>query len=168
MGAVARRVSGTPGYRGDIMVWRRASVAVRRVALRTTGLLAVLVGLCAMHALGTPAAMTSAGSGSQDLVKAAHAMVAVEPLTDPGMLMGFTPDDSGAQASADDGNDMSMSAMGLCLVLLVLGVGAAAWVAHRRGWRGLRWAWPPRRGEMPTRGRAPDPPSLLVLSVCRC
>ena len=155
-----------------VMLGVRASVTAHRVALRATGLLAVLVGVCAVHGLGSHASMTSAESMSPGIVRAAHAMVPLDTTNDAGFRGGARAGDVGGGAIAGNRDTDSVGrgilAMVLCLVLVVLGVGAAAWWTRRRGRRRLRWAWPSQRGMLRTPGRVPAPPSLLALSVCRC
>ena len=152
------------------MLGVRASLTAHRVALRATGLLAVMVGLCAVHGLETHASMMSADSMSPGIVRAAHAMVPPDTMSDAGLLGGARGGDVGGAASAGtrDSVGRGIPAMVLCLVLVVLGVGAAAWWTRRRGRRRLRWAWPSQRGMLRTRGRVPAPPSPIALSVCRC
>jgi hypothetical protein len=153
------------------MVSRRVLVAVRQVALRATGLLAVLVGLCAMHGLAGDGAMASADGGAMphSAAQVAGGMGAVDAIRDPGVVLGFMSGEDGSPAAGNPGDEgMSMSAIGLCVTVLVLTVGAVALWVRRCGWRRLRWAWPLPRGVVSSHGRAPDPPSLLVLSVCRC
>lgn len=117
--------------------------------------LLVLVGLFGMHGLGEHSA--------------AHADAAHADARHPGMAMPAqaTMFDGPVLASASS-DDMSGMAVGLCVAILLGGL--VAWLALGNTRRRTPWSLP-RQALMPPpvpRSRAPDPPSPLLLSVCRC
>lgn len=148
-----------------------------RTALRLAGLLAVLAGLLGMHGLANHgvsgmeamprAVIAEAASG---LVSAAGADVDHSAARLP---VFFTSNVDAAPGGAalvsplvPEGMDMSM--VGMCLAMLVAGIGAFLLSFRRRRAAGTLWCLPRLNASVIGPGRDPDPPPLTVLSIQRC
>lgn len=143
-------------------------------ALRAACLLAVLVGIVGMHGLANH------GVGGADAMP--HTFIAsmatrqpapsVEDLGGLGNIE-LSPESSpgigilASQAPAMPGG-MDMTMAGLCLAILILGLGAMALWLRRRRTTSVMWVLPRPVAVIGRHGRAPDPPSLRQLSILRC
>lgn len=135
---------------------------------------AVLVGLVAMHGLGTHG-VHSAG-GAADPHPAPHAAPHAEPragvhsLASPVAPGGVRPAAHAEDPTAASSPDSSGAWLaGLCLALLVLGV-LRLWGprAQRRPWTLARRAALRRVAALRVTSQGPGPPSRAQLSVWRC
>lgn len=154
-----------------------------RLALRAACLLTIVVGIVGMHGLAnhgvggtdlmphamlTPSAspaMVASGDHAPalNLVHAtATAMVnamgtSVAPVARAEMDMGGT-----------DMGGMDMGMAGLCVAMLVIGLGLVLWYLRGRAPLGVLWVLPRPAPAIARAGRQPDPPSLRALSIQRC
>ena len=138
-----------------------------RHALWLGGLLVVLGGLFGMHGLDN--------HGGAGLDTVAHATMAVPASHGTGAGHAAMTDTlheaEAVLAAATDAaghSGMDMGAAGMCMAVLVLTLIALILRLYANRARPLLWlvarnAWAPRG-----RGRDPDPPSLLRLSIQRC
>lgn len=152
-------------------------------ALRLAGLLVVLAGLFGMHGLSGQSSGPSGGHGTAGMsmqtappaLMAASSMsmdasnVAAIPtgiVSDAGLLSGDQAGDllEAATGSVDGG--MAMGAM--CLAVLGAALLALLRLFHRARVAPVVWSLPRRIRAIVPRGRDPDPPSLIRLSIQRC
>lgn len=143
--------------------------------LRLAGLLAVLSGLFGIHGFanhgvaGTEnmphavmASVFEATATTGSSVMSAHAKGSVALVVDRA--------DGVAAAMVSpvmpEGIDMSM--IGLCVAVLVMGIGALLVLARFRPRAPVLWTLCRTGAATATAGRDPDPPSLTVLSIQRC
>ena len=154
------------------------------VALRLSGLVMVLAGLFGMHGLTSPGMGTGMGTGMSMAIGTAPS--AAMSASDMGVAAsGVALTGTGAQTLvgplADRAHQMTETlsgsgpgGMAMNIAMMCLAVIGAALIAAlrflRRG-RAASVVWSlPRRRPRPVRyrGRDPDPPSLIKLSVQRC
>lgn len=142
-----------------------------RHALWLGGMLVVLGGLFGMHGLDN-----HGGAGMDSVAHAAMASspmtVAAGPVSAAGRgLAGDIAHDTVLMAAvvtdASGDADLGMGATGMCMAVLGLSLLVLLLIRARRlsplVWLGARPARAPR-----ARGRDPDPPSLILLSIQRC
>jgi len=154
-------------------------------ALRLAGLLVVLAGLFGMHGLSGLSSGLSSGHGaagmnmqttdSQALMAAsAMSMDASDDLaaiptgivSDAGLWVGNQAEDLLEAATGSGHGGMAMGAM--CLAILGAALLALLRLLQRARVAQGVWSLPrPARAIVP-RGRDPDPPSLIRLSILRC
>lgn len=143
-------------------------------ALRLAGLLAVLAGLFGMHGLSghgaagmsmqtaPPALMPSSMSLDASDIAATH----LDVVSDAGPLAGNRAQDALAIVTGSGHGDMAMVAM--CLAILGAAMLAMLRLLNRARVAPVVWSLPrPVRAILP-RGRDPDPPCLIKLSIQRC
>lgn len=153
------------------MLTRRTDSARARLALRLTGLLAVLSGVIGLHGLASQcvggmaemphAAITAASFplSSPDLI----------PIEVSGPLDPILAPVQGAAASVSALGTEGMNLMtGFCLALLVVGVGALSMLLRGSRVSPVPWPLPPVIGAIERSGRDPAPPLLTALSIQRC
>ncbi|MEQ7845743.1 DUF6153 family protein [Nocardioides kribbensis] len=152
-------------------------------ALRLAGLLMVLAGVLGMHGLtGASSCHGSAGMSMQAASTApmAASLMSMEAsdlattssgvVSDAGRWAGARAEEvlKGAAGSAHsiDGGGMAMGVM--CLA--ILGAALLALMQHFRRARvaPVLWSLPRPANAIIPRGRDPDPPSLIKLSIQRC
>jgi hypothetical protein len=170
------------------------SATAAHPALRLAGLLVVLAGLFGMHGLsgqssalsgGLAAGHGAAGMSMQTTTPTASLAVvaassvsmdvadlAVIPpriVSDAGLLVGRRALD---QLESDHGfgqGDSGGMAMGaMCLAILAAALLAMMLLLHRARVAPVLWSLPRRASAIVPRGRDPDPPSLIRLSIQRC
>lgn len=148
-------------------------------ALRLAGLLVVLAGLFGMHGLsGQNSGHGAAGMSMQTAppaLKAASSMgmdvsdLAANPtdiVSHAGLLAGNRAEDLLEVATGSGHDGMAMGAM--CLAILGVALLTLLRLLHRARVAPVVWSLPrPARAIVP-RGRDPDPPSLIKLSIQRC
>jgi hypothetical protein len=154
------------------MISRPAMEAPAHVVLRAACLLAVLVGIFGMHGLanhgvsGMEAMPRTFIAPAYDTTGSAAA--ASSELGSVRVSADSAADGHAAVAGNTDLGGMDMSMAGLCLAVLIIGLGAVSlWL---RAHRPVRPAWVLSRliGTIERAGRDPDPPSLGHLSIRRC
>lgn len=168
-----------------------------RPALRLAGLLVVLAGLLGMHGLsgqssglgnglgnGLAAGHGAASMSMQTTPTASSAVVAASSMrmdasdlavippgiaSDAGWLVGHGAQDLLESANGfgqGDSGGMAMAAM--CLAILGAALLALLLLLHRARVAPVTWSLPRRASAIVPRGRDPDPPSLIRLSIQRC
>ena len=157
---------------------RRPRPASARTALRLAGLLVVLAGLFGMHGLANHGVagmenMPHAVIASVSQSTAATGSSVISAHADGAVALVLGQSDGVVAAAAamvspvmPEGMDMSM--MGMCMAVLVMGLGALLVLGRVRR---PAPAWTLSRAGGATAsplGRDPDPPSLTVLSIQRC
>jgi len=152
--------------------------------LRLAGLIVVLAGLFGMHGLSGQRSGLSGGHGAAGMnmqttaspaLMAASAMsmdasdLAAIPtgiVSDAGLSAGNQAEDLIDDATGSGHGGMAMGAM--CLAILGAAVLALVRLLQRARVAPVVWRLPrPARAIVP-RGRDPDPPSLIKLSIQRC
>ena len=148
--------------------------------LRLTGLIVVLAGLFGMHGLsGQSSGHGAAGMNMQTTapptLMAASAMsmetsdlaaISTGIVSDAGLLAGSQAEDLLEAATGSGHGGMALGAM--CLAILGAALLALLRLLHRARRAPRVWTLPrPARAIVP-RGRDPDPPSLIKLSIQRC
>ncbi|WP_460829470.1 hypothetical protein [Nocardioides hungaricus] len=163
-------------------------------ALRLTGLIVVLAGLFGMHGLTGQASALGGGQGSDhgaagmSMQIAPPALMAASPMSsmsmdasdfaaiptgivlDAGLWVGNQAEDLlEAATGSGHGSDSGGMAMGtMCLAILGAALLALARLLRRARVAPVVWWLPrPARAILP-RGRDPDPPFLVRLSIQRC
>ena len=150
------------------------------VALRVAGLVMVLAGLFGMHGLTSPSksmgmamgTAQSAAMSAPDMAVAASGVVLTA--TGAQTLAGPLADQAHQMTETLSGSGSGHGGMAMNIAMMCLAVLGAALIAVLRFLRRGRAApvvWSlPRRRPRPVRfrGRDPDPPSLIKLSVQRC
>ena len=145
-----------------------------RPGLRLAGLILVVAGLFGMHGLGGHDA-GAMGSAPQAVMQempmsaaAADAGVMAKPDHQIGQVSTQSqPETDAVGASGPGGMDMGMTAM--CVAILAAGL--IALVRFLLGGRVRSVLWKLARqaqAVLQHRGRKPDPPSLIALSIQRC
>ena len=171
MGRPERLVAGVSRLR--VMRFRSGNSTSRaRRALWLAGLLLLLAGLFGMHGLSSHGA-SSLGSSDHGQMAAADSdssMPAVTHTQDAAVQTGETPSMGpvlGTALSPQQPFGLGMGAAGMCLAVLILSLLALL--------VGLRSHLPTVMAKAgrpspspPVRGRDPDPPSLVRLSIQRC
>lgn len=148
-------------------------------ALRFAGLLVVLAGLFGMHGLsgqgsghdaagmsmqtGPPARMAAPSMGMD--VSALDA-IPTGIVSDAGLLAGNQVEDLLEVATGSGHGGMAMGAM--CLAILGAALLALLRLLHRARVAPVVWLLPRHARAIVPRGRDPDPPSLIQLSIQRC
>ena len=155
--------------------------------LRLAGLIVVLAGLFGMHGLSGQSSGLSGSHGaagmnmqttdSQALMASAMSMDASDVaaistgiVSDAGLLAGSQAEDLlEAATGSGHGTDSGGMAMGaMCLAILGAALLALLRLLQRARVAPVVWTLPrPARAIVP-RGRDPDPPSLIKLSIQRC
>lgn len=151
--------------------------------LRLAGLIVVLAGLFGMHGLSGQSSGLSGSHGaagmnmqttdSQALMGSAMSMDASDVaaistgiVSDAGLLAGSQAEDLLEAATGSGHGGMAMGAM--CLAILGAALLALLRLLQRARVAPVVWTLPrPARAIVP-RGRDPDPPSLIKLSIQRC
>lgn len=147
--------------------------------LRLAGLIVVLAGLFGMHGLSGQsgghgaAGMNMQTTDSQALMASAMSMDASDVaaistgiVSDAGLLAGSQAEDLLEAATGSGHGGMAMGAM--CLAILGAALLALLRLLQRARVAPVVWTLPrPARAIVP-RGRDPDPPSLIKLSIQRC
>lgn len=150
-------------------------------ALRLAGLIVVLAGLFGMHGLSglssghgaagmnvqtkAPQALMAASSMSMDVSELAAIPTGI--VSDAGLLAGNQAEDLLEAATGSGHGGMAMGAM--CLAILGAAVLALLRLLDRARVAPVVWSLPRRpAGAIVPRGRDPDPPSLIKLSIQRC
>ena len=161
-------------------------------ALRLAGLIVVLTGLFGMHGLSgqssslgsglssghgaagmsmqtAPPALMAGSSMSTDASDLAAITTGI--VSDAGLLVGNQAGDLlKAATGSGHGTDRGVMAMGaMCLAILGAALLALVRLLQRARVAAVVWSQPrrPARAVIP-RGRDPDPPSLIKLSIQRC
>ena len=148
-------------------------------ALRLAGLLVVLAGLFGMHGLsgqssghgaagmsmqtGPPALMAASSMGMDESDLAASPTGIV---SHAGLLAGNRAEDLLEVATGSGHDGMAMGAM--CLAILGVALLALLRLLHRARVGPVGWSLSRRTTVIVPRGRDPDPPSLIQLSIRRC
>lgn len=127
------------------------------LAFRMVGVLAVLAGLIGMHGLASHEVTGIEAKGHAFVATATSAATA----PNPGVMVTAAP-------SMPVGMDMEMA--GWCIAILLLGLGAVSMLLRGKGLRLAPWVFRLPTGTVlaRARGRDPDPPSLILLSIQRC
>lgn len=152
---------------------RQPVPAAARTGLRLAGLLAVLAGLFGMHGLASQCVV---GMENMSHAVPADPAAATTAVADLGALSSALSKEvgpalqQGASAMArplmPEGTSMTMA--GLCVAILVMGIGAL-WLLGRSDRPGpVLWTLPRKVATSTTADRDPDPPSLTALSIQRC
>ena len=142
---------------------------------RLAGLLVVLAGLLAMHGLSghgasrmdmqtAPPATMSAASMIMDVSD--RAAIATGIVSHAGLLDGNRAEDLLEGATGSDHGGMAMGAM--CLAILGAALLALLRLLHRARVAAVVWSLPRHTRAIVPRGRDPDPPSPIKLSIRRC
>ena len=142
-----------------------------RLALRAACLFAVVGGIFAMHGLATHgvtgsdlmphsvmdhSAVAAAGDAGQTMAAQSHSTTPTTPYGPVPSLTGRSHD------------DMDWGLAGLCLAILLIGVGTLlVWLARHRP-SSLVWVMSRASRLIERAGRVPRPPSWQDLSIQRC
>ncbi|WP_146207223.1 DUF6153 family protein [Nocardioides silvaticus] len=148
-------------------------------ALRLAGLLVVLAGLFGMHGLsgqtgGHDAAGMSMQTASPALMPASSmgmdasdlAAIPTGIVSDAGLTAGNQAEDLLEVATGSGHGGMAVGAM--CLAILGAALLALLRLLQRIRVAPVVWSLPRRTRAIVPRGRDPDPPSLIKLSIQRC
>jgi len=148
-------------------------------ALRLTGLLVVLAGLFGMHGLsgqtgGHGAEGMSMQTASPGLMPASStgmdasdlAVIATGIVSDAGLTAGNQAEDLLEVVTGSGHGGIAMGVM--CLAILGAALLALLRVLRRVRLAPMVWSLPRRTRAIIPRGRDPDPPSLIELSIQRC
>ena len=142
---------------------------------RFAGLLLVLAGLFGMHGLsGHGAAGMSMQTAAQTTMSASSMRMDVSDLatlpsgvlSDAGLMAGARAEDLLEPVTGSGHGGMAMGVM--CLVVLGAALLALLRLLHRARVAPVVWSLPRRTRAVFPRGRDPDPPSLIKLSIQRC
>lgn len=153
------------------MMTRRTDSAPTRLALRLTGLLAVLAGVIGLHGLANQCV-----GGMADMPHAA--LTASLALSSPDLTpTGVSGPREPVHAHVHDAAAASVTALGdegmnlmtgFCLALLVVGIGAVTMLLRGNRVSPVPWPLPHAIGAIGGSGRDPTPPLLTALSIQRC
>lgn len=155
--------------------------ALAHCALRFAGLVAVLVGLLGMHGLSGSGGHGAAGMSMQSVQPALMASspmsmelsglaIPTEIVSEAGLSVRHQTEDllesAAAYAHMSDTGGMVMGVM--CLAILGAALLAVLQLLLRARVAAVVWSLPRSVRAIVPRGRDPDPPSLIKLSIQRC